>query len=102
MDQIYQSQARLSNLSKDASMKISMFAAEVNTAKAQAELAYSLEEAKLRQKIREEEMQIEVTETRKQIEIEELEIQRRELELQTNVRLPADAESYRLEKIAEG
>lgn len=70
--------------------------------KAEAQLAYELQAAKIRQRIRNEEIQIEVVERRKQIEIEEQEVQRKERELNAMVRLPAEAESYRVQMIAEG
>jgi flotillin len=65
-------------------------------------LAYSLQAAKLKQKIRNEEIQIQVVERRKMIEVEEQEIKRKEKELMATVKLPAEAESYRMELIAEG
>lgn len=70
--------------------------------KAQAQLAYELQAAKIRQKIRNEEIQIEVVERKKQIEIEAQEVLRKERELNATVRLPAEAESYKVEVIAEG
>lgn len=41
-------------------------------------------------------------ERRKQIEIESQEVMRKERELKATVRLPADAENYRTQMIAEG
>jgi len=73
-----------------------------NLQKAESQLAYELQAAKIRQKIRNEEIQIEVVERRKQIEIEEQEVQRKERELNSTVRLPAEAESYRVQMVAEG
>lgn len=70
--------------------------------KAEAQLAYELQAAKTRQKIRTEEMQITVVERRKLIEIEEQEIARREKELIATVRLPAEAESFKVELVAQG
>lgn len=70
--------------------------------KAEAQLAYELQAAKTRQKIKTEEMQITVVERRKQIEIEEQEITRREKELIATVRLPAEAESFKVELVAQG
>lgn len=61
-----------------------------------------MQAAKTRQKIRTEEMQITVVERKKLIEIEEQEIARREKELMATVRLPAEAESYKVELIAQG
>lgn len=69
---------------------------------AEAALAYELQAAKLAQKIRGEEMEIDVVERRKDIAVEEKEILRREKELTATIRLPAEAEAYRLEMIAQG
>merc|ERR1712137_289349 len=78
------------------------FDKEVNTAKAEAQLAYELQAAKIQQRIRNEEIQITVVERRKQIEIEEQEIMRREKELTATVKLPAEAESFKVETVAQG
>ena len=43
-----------------------------------------------------------VVERRKQIEIEEQEIRRKEKELMSTVKLPAEAEAYKVQTIAEG
>merc|ERR1712110_338131 len=74
----------------------------INTAKAEAQLAYELQAAKIQQRIRNEEIQIQVVERRKQIEIEEQEIKRKEKELIATVKLPAEAEGYKVQTIAEG
>ena len=65
-------------------------------------MAYELQAAKIQQKIRNEEIQIQVVERRKQIEIEEQEIRRKEKELMSTVKLPAEAEAYKVQTIAEG
>merc|ERR1712193_150809 len=64
--------------------------------------AFKLQKAKIQQKIRNEEIQIQVVERRKQIEIEEQEIRRKEKELMSTVKLPAEAEGYKVQTIAEG
>merc|ERR1719333_1946262 len=46
-------------------------------------------------------MQVKVVERQKEIEIQEQEITRKEKELDSKVKKPAEAEKYRLEKIAE-
>lgn len=61
-----------------------------------------MQAAKIRQKIRNEEIQINVVERKKQIEIESQEILRKDCELTATVKLPAEAESYRVQAIAEG
>lgn len=70
--------------------------------KAESQLAYELQAAKIRQKIRNEEIQIDIVERRKQIEIECQEVERKDRELKATVKLPADAENYRVQQIAEG
>lgn len=61
-----------------------------------------MQAAKIKQKIRNEEIQIDVVERKKQIEIEIQEVLRKEHELNATVRLPAEAESYRVQAVAEG
>ncbi|UYV63515.1 FLOT2 [Cordylochernes scorpioides] len=70
--------------------------------KAEAQLAYELQAARMKQKIRTEEIEIDVVERRKQISVEEKEILRKEKELMATVKLPAEAEAYRVEMIAQG
>ena len=70
--------------------------------KAQAQLAYELEVAKVQQKIRTEQIKIDVVVRRKQIEIEEEEMKRKEKELIGTVRLPAEAEAFKVHTIAAG
>lgn len=70
--------------------------------KAESQLAYELQAAKIRQKIRNEEIQIDIVERRKQTEIECQEVERKDRELKATVNLPADAENYRVQQIAEG
>ena len=69
--------------------------------KAEAELAYELQAAKTKQRIKDEQMQIKVVERTQEILVQEQEIQRRERELDSTVRRPAEAEKYRQEKLAE-
>ena len=57
--------------------------------------------AKTKQRIKEEQMQIRVIERSQQIQVHEQEITRRERELDATVRKPAEAEKYKLQKIAE-
>jgi len=75
---------------------------EVNMANAESTLAYKLQAAKEQQLIMAEEMEIEVVERRKRVEIEEQEIIRNEKKLESTIRLPAEAEGYRVQTIAQG
>eukprot|EP00096_Caligus_rogercresseyi_P005433 TRINITY_DN2088_c0_g1_i2.p1 TRINITY_DN2088_c0_g1~~TRINITY_DN2088_c0_g1_i2.p1 ORF type:complete len:431 (+),score=166.83 TRINITY_DN2088_c0_g1_i2:124-1416(+) len=86
---------------RDFDLKKAEFDVEVNTAKAEAEMAYQLQSSKTQQKIKEEEIQVKVIERMRQIEIQEQEMIRKERELDSTIRKPADAEKFRLDKIAE-
>nr|CAI5848978.1 unnamed protein product [Callosobruchus analis] len=102
MDVKYSTDTKIEDNSRMFKLQKANFDQEINTAKAQAQLAYELQAAKIRQKIRNEEIQIEVVERKKQIEIEVQEVMRKERELNAMVRLPAEAESYKVEVLAEG
>ncbi|XP_057669074.1 flotillin-2 isoform X2 [Diorhabda carinulata] len=102
MDIKYSTDTKIEDNSRMFKLQKANFDQEVNTAKAQAQLAYELQAAKIRQKIKNEEIQIEVVERKKQIEIEAQEVLRKERELNATVRLPAEAESYKVEILAEG
>jgi len=102
MDAKFQADTKIANSEREFKLQKAAFDQEVNTAKADAELAYELQAAKEKQQIRNEEIQIEIVERRKQISIEEQEILRKEKELTSTVRLPAEAESYRVETLAQG
>ncbi|XP_067001146.1 flotillin-1 isoform X2 [Anabrus simplex] len=86
---------------RDFELKKAAYDVEVQTKKAEAELAYELQAAKTKQRIKEEQMQILVVERTQEICVQDQEIQRREKELEATIRRPAEAEKYRLEKLAE-
>merc|ERR1719462_297084 len=102
MDIKYSTDTKIEDNSRAFKLQKANFDKEVNSAKVEAQLAYELQAAKIQQKIRNEEIQIQVVERRKQIEIEEQEIKRKEKELTATVRLPAEAEAYKVQTVAEG
>merc|ERR1719385_371717 len=102
MDIKYSTDTKIEDNSRAFKMQKAGFDTEVNTAKAEAQMAYELQAAKIQQRIKNEEIQIQVVERRKQIEIEEQEIKRKEKELITTVKLPAEAEAYKVQTVAEG
>merc|ERR1719508_274496 len=102
MDIKYSTDTKIEDNSRGFKLQKANFDSEVNTATAEAQLAYELQAAKIQQRIRNEEIQIQVVERRKQIEIEEQEIKRKEKELIATVKLPAEAEGYKVQTIAEG
>merc|ERR1719391_208869 len=102
MDIKYSTDTKIEDNSRAFKLQKANFDKEVNSAKAEAQLAYELQAAKIQQRIRNEEIQIQVVERRKQIEIEEQEIKRKEKELMATIKLPAEAEGYKVQTIAEG
>jgi flotillin len=102
MDERFATQAQIENDTRAYKLQCAKFDEEVNTAKAQAQLAYELEVAKVQQKIRTEQIKIDVVVRKKQIEIEEEEMKRKEKELIGTVRLPAEAEAFKVHTIAAG
>jgi len=93
--------AEIAKSKRDFELKKAAYDVEVQTKKAEAELAYELQAAKTKQRIKDEQMQIKVVERTQEILVQEQEIQRRERELDSTVRRPAEAEKYRQEKLAE-
>merc|ERR1719283_391196 len=102
MDIKYSTDTKIEDNSRAFKLQKANFDKEVNSAKAEAQMAYELQAAKIQQRIRNEEIQIQVVERRKQIEIEDQEIKRKEKELISTVRLPAEAEAYKVQTVAEG
>ncbi|XP_014221338.1 flotillin-1 isoform X1 [Trichogramma pretiosum] len=86
---------------RDFELKKAAYDVEVQTKKAEAEMAFELQSAKTKQRIMEEQMQVKVVERCQEISVQEQEKLRREKELEATVRQPANAEKYRLEKMAE-
>ncbi|RXN05667.1 flotillin-1-like protein [Labeo rohita] len=97
----YKNEIEMAKAQRDFELKKAAYDIEVNTKKAESEMAYQLQVAKTKQRIEEEKMQVQVVERTQQITLQEQEITRREKELEAKVRKPAEAERYRIEKIAE-
>uniref|UniRef100_V9KUC3 Flotillin n=1 Tax=Callorhinchus milii TaxID=7868 RepID=V9KUC3_CALMI len=97
----YVNEIEVAKAQRDYELKKAVYDMEVNTKKAEADLAYQLQVAKTKQRIEVEKMQVQVVERSQQIQLQEQEIIRREKELEARVKKPAEAERYRLEKLAE-
>lgn len=101
MASVFLNDTEIAKARRDFELKKAAYDVEVQTKNAEAEMAYDLQAAKTKQRIMEEQMQIKVVERTQQIAVSEQEIARRERELEATIRRPAEAEKYRLEKIAE-
>uniref|UniRef100_A0A672YPP8 Flotillin n=1 Tax=Sphaeramia orbicularis TaxID=375764 RepID=A0A672YPP8_9TELE len=83
---------------RDYELKKAAYDIEVNTKKAESEMAYP---QRRNNASRRKKMQVQVVGATQQITLQEKEITRREKELEAKVKKPAEAERYRLEKLAE-
>ncbi|OCT67926.1 flotillin 1 L homeolog isoform X1 [Xenopus laevis] len=97
----YVNEIEMAKAQRDFELKKAAYDAEVNSRKAESDLAFQLQVAKTKQKIEEQKVQVQVVERAQQILLQDQEINRREKELEAKVKKPADAERYRLEKLAE-
>ncbi|NXT26471.1 FLOT2 protein, partial [Syrrhaptes paradoxus] len=102
MDVKFMADTKIADSRRAFELQKAAFSEEVNIKTAEAQLAYELQSAREQQKIRQEEIEIEVVQRKKQIDVEEKEIIRMEKELIATVKLPAEAEAYRIQQIAEG
>ncbi len=85
---------------RDFELKKATYDTEVEMARAEAEMAFKLQESKVKQRIQEEARTVDVIERMKLIEVAEQEVVRREAELESKVKRPAEAEKVRLEVMA--
>lgn len=101
MQSEYYNNTQIALAKRNFDLKKADFDKEVETKKATSALAYDLQRAKTKQLIQEENMQVKLIERMQAIKIQEEEMSRKEKELNAQVKQPAQAEKYRLEKLAE-
>ncbi|KHN72095.1 Flotillin-1 [Toxocara canis] len=97
----YKNDIEIAKAKRDYELKQAGFDLDVNINKAKADFAYQLQAAKTKQALKEEDMQVQIVERTAAINVAEEEITRKERELDAIVRRPAEAEKYRLEKLAK-
>merc|ERR1711872_216264 len=89
MDIKYSIDTKIEDNSRAFKLQKANFDKEVNSAKAEAQLAYELQAAKIQQKIRNEEIQIQVVERGNKSRLKSRRLKEREKELTATVKLPA-------------
>jgi flotillin len=97
-----QAETEVAEAAKSFEIKKSTFQAEINAIKAVADHSYELERHKQNQVVKDEEFKVRLLEKTKGIELQEKETLRRQKELDSTVKLAADAEEYRLTAEARG
>eukprot|EP00043_Microstomoeca_roanoka_P006591 m.64106 g.64106 ORF g.64106 m.64106 type:complete len:438 (+) comp13476_c0_seq1:65-1378(+) len=101
MEKLNASKTAIANAKRAFETSKATFDEEVNRARAEADLAYTLQAAKCQQDIRSEQIEIEVIERRRMIEVEQQEVVRTEKDLVATVNRPAEAERFKVETLAE-
>jgi len=97
----YYNDTQIAQAKRDYELKKAEFDKEVETKRAASVLAYDLQKAKTKQLIMEENSQIKVVERMQEIKIQEEEMARKQKELNAQVRQPAEADKFRMERLAE-
>ena len=97
----FQAETKIAESNRDYEIQVANYTADVNTRKAEADLAYDLQRNTSLQKVREQEVSVEIVEKTKRIELEQKEIERRQKELEATIQRPADAKKYEVERLAE-
>lgn len=96
----YAAETKIAEADRDYRMKVQEYEASVNRKKAEAELAYEWQKFHTNQEVKKEEVQVEIVEKEKRIDLQEKEIQRKEKELESTIKKPAEAERFRIETLA--
>ncbi len=98
-----QKRARIARAQAEAEAKQQEAEAErrAQIAKLEAEMSIAEERKKVESKKAEADMEYAITQKQRQIELQQLEIQRKERELESSVKKPAEAERYKIETLAE-
>jgi flotillin len=97
-----QAETEVAEATRDYESKRAGYQAAVNQERAKADFAYEIERQRMSQLLKKEEAEAVLIGKKKSIEIEEMEAKRKEKELESTVRRPAEAESYRHEMEAKG
>lgn len=97
----YEKDTEIAQAKRDFELKKAAYDIEVETRRAESEMAYQQQAAISKQAIKEAEMQVIIEERSKEIQVQDQEILRREKELMAQIKKPAEAEKYRLETIAQ-
>jgi len=94
-------ETKIAEANRDYEIQVATYTLDVNTKKAEADLAYDLQRNTTLKKVREQEVDVQIVERSKRIELEQKEIERKQKELEATVQRPADAKKYEVERLAE-
>jgi flotillin len=87
----FEAETKIAQSNRDYEIQVASYTKDVNTQKAEADLAYELQKNIALRKVREQQVEVEIVEKTKRIELEQKEIERKSKELEATVQRPADA-----------
>ncbi len=93
----FQVEAELAAASRDFELQRAAFQAEINKQKAESDMTYEIERNRLATELKRAEYETRLVEKEAAIKVEHLEIKRRELELESSVKKPAEARRFQIE-----
>ncbi len=96
----FQVETEIAKAGHDFELEKAGFQIDINTRKAQSDAAYDLERHKQTANLKKAEYQTRLVEKEAAIKVEQQEIKRREMELESSVKLPAEARKFQVESEA--
>jgi flotillin len=97
----YLAETQVAESNRDKEMKVADYQASINERKAEADLSYDKKKYSIEQEVQKEAMQVEIIKKQKETELQEQEALRKEQELDSTVRKPAEADRFKTEIQAE-
>lgn len=94
-------EAELAGATRDFEIQRAEFQASVNVKRAQADIAYDLERARLAESLKRQEFAVKLAEKELATQVEAKEVERREKELESTVKRPAEALKFQAQMEAE-
>jgi len=92
---------KVAEASKNFQLAQAKYQQEIATTKAQSDMQYEIVKAQTQQKLIEETQKIKIVEAQKEVELQQVEVQKRQISLETEITKPAEAEQTRVRLLAQ-
>lgn len=92
---------KVAEASKNFQLAQAKYQQEIATTKAQSDMQYEIVKAQTQQKLIEETQKIKIVEAQKEVELQQVEVQKRQISLETEITKPAEAEQTRVRLMAQ-
>jgi len=92
---------RVAEATKNFQVSQASFQTDVASKKAASDMQYEIVKAQTSQKLVEEQQKVKIVEAQKEVELQQVEVQKRQVQLETEVTKPAEAEQTRIRLMAQ-